>query len=357
MTELTHEFDHFREISAELSSWTTVWKNNALSLRDWILADAWYRSRCLDLPRSGTSLVPVLDMANHSPNPMARYDESADHEATLVLGHDASIAPGDEVTITYGQDKSAAEILFSYGFIDTEGSRRHLALPVPLLEDDPLLRAKLYSFGSAPMAEIWLDDEGKPAWKSPFAFFLCLNEEDGLEFRTLQEVGGGRILKVFWQEEDVTDRVGDFEELIKRHPMAALFRLRVVTVVEELAGTHLSHMKAVTSAEEDELARESYAEPRQECTVLAGTLREVESAILETVLMGLQEEVSSPTFFPLVFLGSLFCGNERPLFAPWNRSWEARLPDPTIMAFHLSLMRDQVHKDPTILPLVIPDYP
>ena len=317
LTELTREFDHFREKSEELSSWTTVWENSALSLRDWILADAWYRSRCLDLPRSGTALVPVLDMANHSPAPTARYDESADHEATLVLRHDASIAPSDEVTITYGQDKSAAEILFSYGFIDTEGSRRHLALPVPLLEDDPLLRAKLYSFGKPPMAEVWLDGEGKPAWKSPFAFFLCLNEEDGLEFRTLQEVGGARLLRVFWQEEDVTDRVGDFEELVKGHPMAALFRLRVVTVVEELAGTHLSHMKAVSSAEEDEMDRESHAELRRECAVLAGALRDVESAILEAVLMGLQEEVSAAVFSRSSFIHSLLhCQDEADQCSP-----------------------------------------
>lgn len=235
-------------------------------------------------------MVPVIDMANHSPTPMARYDETDDHEALLVLRHDASIAPGDEVTITYGGDKSAAEILFSYGFIDTEDSKRHLVLPVPTLDDDPLLRAKLYSFGGPPMAELWLDG-GKPSWKSPFAYLMCLNEEDGLEFRTLQEVSGARQLRVFWQEEDVTDRVDDFERLVANHPIAAVFRLRVVTVVEELAGTHLSRMRAAEASAEDELLREVHGAPRQECAILAAALRDAESLVLEAVLAALQEEV------------------------------------------------------------------
>lgn len=270
-----------------------MWENRSLSLRDWILADAWYRSRCLDLPRSGTALVPAIDMANHSPTPMARYDESDDHEAVLVLRHDASIVSGDEVTITYGEDKSAAEILFSYGFIDTETSARHLVLPVPVLDDDPLLRAKLYSFGGPPMAKLWLEGD-KPGWKSPFAYFLCLNEEDGLEFRTLQEVSGARQLRVFWQEEDVTDRVDEFQSLTAGHPMSAIFRLRVVSVIEELAGTHLDRMKAAAMSAEDEVLREVHGEPRRECAILAGALREAEFLILETVLEALQEEVRVP---------------------------------------------------------------
>ncbi|KAL2112005.1 hypothetical protein VUR80DRAFT_8780 [Thermomyces stellatus] len=289
LTELTREFDHFREETEELHSWVDVWKDRSLSLRDWILADAWYRSRCLDLPKSGTAMVPVIDMANHSPTPMARYDESDDREAVLVLRHDASIARDDEVTITYGEDKSAAEILFSYGFIDTENSNRHLILPVPAFEDDPLLKAKLYSFGKPPMAELWLDGD-KPLWKSPFAYFMCLNEEDGLEFRTLQEVSGARQLRVFWQEQDVTDRVGDFEHLIAGHPMSVVFRLRVVTVVEELAETHLDRMKSAAASAEDEMLREIHGEPRQECAVLAEALRDAESKVLEAVLAVLHEE-------------------------------------------------------------------
>lgn len=319
LTELTREFDHFREETEELHSWVDVWKDRSLSLRDWILADAWYRSRCLDLPKSGTAMVPVIDMANHSPTPMARYDESDDREAVLVLRHDASIARDDEVTITYGEDKSAAEILFSYGFIDTENSNRHLILPVPAFEDDPLLKAKLYSFGKPPMAELWLDGD-KPLWKSPFAYFMCLNEEDGLEFRTLQEVSGARQLRVFWQEQDVTDRVGDFEHLIAGHPMSVVFRLRVVTVVEELAETHLDRMKSAAASAEDEMLREIHGEPRQECAVLAEALRDAESKVLEAVLAVLHEEVRalvSSGFVPRVSL------SHAPLFH-WLRQLSER---------------------------------
>ncbi|SPN97461.1 related to SET domain protein [Cephalotrichum gorgonifer] len=290
LTDLVREFDLFREKTEDLPSWRSVWDSRTLSLRDWILADAWYRSRCLELPRSGTAMVPVLDMANHSSAPTARYEETDDHEALLLLRHDAKCAPGDEITITYGEDKSAAEILFSYGFIDTESTRKQVVLPVPPLEDDPLVRAKLFSFGKPPMAEIELEGDDKVSWKSPFAYFLCLNEEDGLGFRTLQEVSGARQLRVFWQEEDVTDRVDDFESLVEGHPSCKVFRLRVVSVLEDLAATHLAHMKSVTSPEEEEMLREIHAEPRRECAQMAQELRSVESEILEAALASLQEE-------------------------------------------------------------------
>jgi hypothetical protein len=301
MTQLTREFDLLRERSETLASWDDVWNSRTLSLRDWMLADAWFRSRSLELPRSGTAMVPVLDMANHSASPTARYEETDDHEALLLLRPDARIVSGDEITITYGEDKSAAEILFSYGFIDTESAKKHLVLPVPPIDDDPLMRAKSHSFGKPPVAEFWLDGP-RPCWKSPFAFFLLLNEEDGLEFRTLQEVSGAQHLRVFWQGEDVTDRVEEFEDLVGDHPLRQVFRLRVVAVLEDLANTHLVRMREVAVGEEGE-SGESYAAPRPECAAMAKALRDVEMKILESVLGALGEEVSGACCMQTACLG------------------------------------------------------
>lgn len=269
-----------------------------MTLRDWFLADAWYRSRCLELPRSGDAMVPIIDMANHSPRPTAIYEESVNYEVTLQLRQGVALAAGEEVTITYGEGKSAAEILFSYGFIDVEGAKRQLVLPLTPFEDDPLTKAKLHSFKKAPMVDISLED-GKISWKSPFAYYMCLNEEDGLEFRVLQDLEGGQQLKVFWQEDDVTDRVDTFDVLIDGHPLSQIFRLRVVTVIEELVGSHMGRMESVTSPEEQELLRSIHGEPRSDCLTMAKTLRDIEFGILEAALQSLQEQVSG-ILLPLV---------------------------------------------------------
>ncbi|PKS07813.1 hypothetical protein jhhlp_006421 [Lomentospora prolificans] len=289
LTDLTREFDTFQEKSAELLVWGDLWEKRTLSLRDWILADAWYRSRSLELPRSGDAMVPIIDMANHSPQPSASYEENVNYEVTLQLRPGATLAAGEEVTITYGENKSAAEILFSYGFIDVEGAKRQLVLPLTPFEDDPLIQAKLHSFKKPPMVDIRMED-GEATWKSAFAFYMCLNEEDGLEFRVLQDLEGGRQLKVFWQDEDVTDRVDSFDLLIDSHEMSQIFRLRVVTVIEELVGSHMERMESVTSPAEEELLRSIHGEPRSDCLAMANTLRDIEYGILEAALGRLREQ-------------------------------------------------------------------
>ena len=307
MTDLTREFDTFQEKSAELLVWGDLWEKRTLSLRDWILADAWYRSRSLELPRSGDAMVPIIDMANHSPQPSASYEENVNYEVTLQLRPGATLAAGEEVTITYGENKSAAEILFSYGFIDVEGAKRQLVLPLTPFEDDPLIQAKLHSFKKPPMVDIRMED-GEATWKSAFAFYMCLNEEDGLEFRVLQDLEGGRQLKVFWQDEDVTDRVDSFDLLIDSHEMSQIFRLRVVTVIEELVGSHMERMESVTSPAEEELLRSIHGEPRSDCLAMANTLRDIEYGILEAALGRLREQVrnlSSKSFSPLKALTKL----------------------------------------------------
>lgn len=168
------------------------------------------------------------------------------------------------------------------------------------------------------MAEFWLDGD-TPAWKSPFAYFLCLNEEDGLDFRTLQEVSGAQQLRVFWQGDDVTDRVDEFENLVESHQLSKVFRLRVVAIIEELAATHLDRMMSVARLEEEKVARETYEEPRKECTSMAEALREVESTVLEAVLVALGEEVRASRW-----RCTLPDPEHRPVIWAFFISWRAR---------------------------------
>lgn len=285
---LTGEFEFVREKSSDIPFWNDLlWLKKSVKLQDWIMLDAWYRSRCLELPRSGHSMVPFLDMVNHSPTPTAYYDENSKDEVVLSLRPGVSLSKGDEITISYG-DKSAAEMLFSYGFLDATSESGSLVLPLEPFPDDPLRIAKLYAYGEQPKVHVSLDEQGVTKWESPFAYLMCVNEEDGLEFRILQDVEGNQEMRVFWQEEDVSERTRDFETLIQSHAISEVLKLRVVTVVHGCLQEQLQKLKP--SQDLDALYANSAL--GEECKKATTALRRIETTVLEKVLEGLENEVS-----------------------------------------------------------------
>ncbi|KAK4236276.1 hypothetical protein C8A03DRAFT_35843 [Achaetomium macrosporum] len=288
ISALDAEFAVVRERSSAVACWRELlWVAGLVSFTDWIRLDALYRSRCLELPRSGECMVPCIDMINHSATPSAYYEENLRDEVVLLLRPGVSISNGDEITISYGNDKSAAEMLFSYGFIDPQLTADELVLPLSPFPDDPLAKAKLVAFGQAPQIRVARGDGGSIRWQSEFAYLMCANEEDGVEFRILQDNDGGRQLRVFWQDEDVTDRATGFETLIRSHPLAAVLQLRVVTVVQEQLQTQLERLRSRTFPDQ--------ADPmqREDCFKAALLLRQVEAKILESAIEALEKERST----------------------------------------------------------------
>ncbi|KAL7802116.1 hypothetical protein V8C44DRAFT_345893 [Trichoderma aethiopicum] len=289
LSTLSSEYDELCEQASALPFWSTILSESA-TLEDWILADAWYRSRCLELPRAGDAMVPGLDMANHSQNHSAYYDESSDGDVVLLPRSGSKVQAGEEVTISYGQAKSAAEMLFSYGFIDTDSSVKELTLHLEALPDDPLGRAKFHIYKGPPTARLSITD-GDAQWASPFLYLLILNEEDGLAFRVLQDTSGGRQLKLFWQDEDVTDRTGEFEALVQSHPLHQVFKLRAVAVLEERVAMQLDRMSSAgASYGATEQSHAAANEPRAECRLAAEALRDLETQVLQGVAQALENE-------------------------------------------------------------------
>ncbi|PHH80149.1 hypothetical protein CDD80_2687 [Ophiocordyceps camponoti-rufipedis] len=280
LAALGREFDRLRLQTESMPFWNELlWEGEAsASLDDWILADGWFRSRCLELPGLGVAMVPGLDMANHSVCPTAYYevDDKADVLLSACPSRDASC--GREMTISYGQAKSAAEMLFSYGFVD--GNASSLTLPIAPLPDDPLAKAKLAVFDQSPVLKLSWED-GVINWESPFAYLLCLNEEDGLGFRLLQDTAGERQLRLLWQDEDITGRVSELETLIKDHGLHHVFRLRAAAVVHERVEAQLARIRDVSS------------QPlgvRDACIAAASALREAETGLLEAAAEALDHE-------------------------------------------------------------------
>jgi hypothetical protein len=291
LSALTSEFDLVFDKSCNMPFWYGVlWENEPRRVQDWIMLDAWYRSRCLELPLSEVSMVPYLDMANHSREPTAYYDEDIKDDVVLMMRPGMRVVKGEEITISYGTDKPAAEMLFSYGFLDSmegEEADGRLVLPFEVNGDDPLAKAKLMVFGQPPKVHLSATKEGAVTWECPFAYLSCVNEEDGLEFKLLQDVEDNRELRVFWQEEDVTDRVSNFEAVIKEHRIYALVRLRAVATLQACLEDELQQLRSQQYY--DTLS--SNPAVREHCKVAAGALRGIESAILEKAVEAMETEV------------------------------------------------------------------
>ncbi|KAI1260965.1 hypothetical protein F5Y18DRAFT_419813 [Xylariaceae sp. FL1019] len=313
LAALRVEFDAIRERTQDLESWNELLDHDGpISLHDWTYLDAVYRSRSLGLPQSGESMVPCLDLVNHSSPATAYFEQDTNDEVLLLLRKDAKLKKGDEITIDYGADKSAGEMLFSYGFIDANATTKSVVLPVEAMDDDPLSKAKLHVFGSSPTLRITVNESGVLEWSSPFIYLMSLNQEDGLTFQILQETDGSQHLRMFWQDRDVTDEAEDVEKLIRGHEMQQIFRLRAVTIVLE---TVQQKLEMLTSHSVEETSSKTV---RVEISQAASHLRGVERNLFETALQMLDDERSRlfEDESVLAYLGSMEAEHDEGIDGP-----------------------------------------
>lgn len=308
MLALTNEFEELRDKSSNIECWyAAFWENDSVRLEDWLLVDAWYRSRVLELPRSGPSLVPCIDMVNHSTDANAYYDENIDHDVVLLLRPGADVKEGDEVNISYGSEKPAAEMLFSYGFIDSHSATRSLRLPLRPLPDDPLGKAKVHAFQGTPAVDI-KEVDGKVTCTSSFAYLMILNEEDGLDFRLLQDTDGDRELRTFWQDQDVTERTGSFDELVSDHELFSVFKLRVNMVISQRLDEQLERLSSFPP--DDDNAMSATDQPSSSNAANARTLGLIEKGVLDKAVAVLEEQVSTFIEWPSLATKSGIFGME-----------------------------------------------
>jgi hypothetical protein len=211
------------------------------------------------------------------------------NNVTLLLRPDMNLDMGAEVTISYGTSKTEAEMLFSYGFIDEQSTTKGLVLTLEPFPDDPLRKAKAAAFFGPPVVRLFVEQD-KIGWESPFLYLMCLNEEDGLEFKVLQQTDGSHShLKVFWQESDVTDATNKFEFLIDEHPLKDVFQLRVVALLQDRIRQQLE--KLYDSEDPvNSLAISGLLTPDLQRNALQ--LRKSEAALLEEAFTTVEVQVS-----------------------------------------------------------------
>lgn len=244
LKSLDREFAHLRESTEGLECCKYWWDAEVgrLSINDWKTVDAMFRSRALDLPGTGHAMVPYIDMANHASGDetVALYDTDMNGNGILVLRDGKRLKAGEEVTITYGDEKGACEMLFSYGFIegnmhgeDVEDdilSTREIFLDDDIPDDDPLKRAKKSAFDAPPGFRIFLQD-GNYEWEGPFVWLSCINEEDGLSFQVLQLNDGERELTATWNSVEIRG-IQMLEKRLQTDPLWDVFQLRATTLIQ-----------------------------------------------------------------------------------------------------------------------------
>jgi hypothetical protein len=235
-------------------------------------------------------MVPCLDIVNHARDANAYYEQASNGDAVLLLRPNERAQLGKEITISYGSSKSAAEMIFSYGFVDEGIDTDSLILDLRPLSDDPLGKAKIAAFSGRPVVRI-SSEASAVDWSSPFLYFMCVNEEDGLEFRVLQQTDGSQSqLQVFWQDTDITDITAEFEQHITQHPLKDVFSLRALCILEDRLQEQLERLYA--TADMSIIIETSMTETDQGLFTTASKLRHRETALLEKAFNALDSQVS-----------------------------------------------------------------
>lgn len=294
LTSLSNEFERLRVLTKDIEWCQKAWWNEStgrLTLQDWLLADAIYRSRGLDLPtRSGESMVPVLDMANHSGSDRynARFEIDVDGRVLLVVRDGMTIEAGDEITINYGAG-GASEMLFSYGFLEENlVSAREMYLSLDGPDDDPLWMAKMHVVEEAPGVRIFKNSRGSVIWDSGFIWWMCVNEEDGLDFNVLQHTDGKRELKASWN--GVALNPANLRDTLMRDERRDIFRLRAAVMIQNRVEEQGELLSASQADFEDHLA---HATPESGTTLeRIRVLRDLELKLLTEAYDALEEDVS-----------------------------------------------------------------
>ncbi|GLI71976.1 hypothetical protein PoHVEF18_000143 [Penicillium ochrochloron] len=304
---LEREYEHIRHSTEGIHWCQQCWwdeKSGTFSMDDWRYIDAAYRSRMVDLPGSGHSMVPCIDMANHvaGKDVKALYDVDLDGNAILQLRWGQSIQLGDEVTISYGDEKSASEMLFSYGFLPEHlPGTKQVVLDMALPDDDPLGVAKNMFCRSTPGLKLSTEDsldQDSPAaatsnvtWDSPLVWWACVNEEDGLYIGVAQKTDGTKELEATWKGEKIQSP-DQLQGLLAADPLWDIFQLRAAVLVLERVENQLSLLHQTEQVLENLRENQDLFETlfRPEVLGLVSQLRKVEGALLRRVAESLMDQ-------------------------------------------------------------------
>ena len=294
LRSLRREWDLVCENTANTRWYGIV--GSRLDFDDWLQVDAMYRSRALDYPLIGHCMVPCVDLANHAPHEatIAIYEKDASDNAVLVLRDGKSLKEGDEVTISYGDEKGACEMLFSYGFLD-DGmeSAETLFLSLVLPEGDVMRAAKMQAAQCAPGFKLIDAGDGEVDWKGEFVWLLCVGEEDGLHFDVARTIDGEEEIHGFFKEHELSGGAAELYRLLGQSDMYDVYRLRAVIILQQRV---FDQMQVLYASQEDmeEVPHGDGTEVRQQTYDQAMKLRRLEFELMERAYEDFEKQVCPP---------------------------------------------------------------
>ncbi|KAJ5744810.1 hypothetical protein N7533_009680 [Penicillium manginii] len=299
LSSLEFEFARLRQCTENISWCREVWweeGTGSLTHDDWKYVDAAYRSRMVDLPGSGHAMVPCVDMANHvsGSDVRALYDADSEGNAILQLRWGKTMRPGEEVTISYGDEKPASEMIFSYGFLESDRAEENqVLLDMHAPDDDPLEFAKNFMCSETPGIRLSLVSDAESSshvsWDSPLVWLACVNEEDGLHIKQNQTHDGAAELETTWKEETLTSP-HHLREFLAADPSWDIFQLRAVVLLLEKLETQLAHARKIDEVLENMNEAMLQTLFRPEIFSLISQLRKVEGALLEKAVLDLEKQ-------------------------------------------------------------------
>ncbi|KAK1001484.1 hypothetical protein LTR54_008380 [Friedmanniomyces endolithicus] len=206
--------------------------------------------------------------------------EDGDGNAILLLRDGKSVAKGDEVTITYGDEKGACEMMFSYGFLEPERqSAETLFLSLGIPDDDPYRGAKMNFADCAPGVKLIDAGDGDIDWKGDFVWLLCVSEEDGLHFDLARTVDGEEEVHAFFGDHELMGGAQELHAVLGKTEMWDVYRLRAATILQQRVFEQMQILYGTQEEVEATMHGEG-TDVRDRCYEQAMQLRKLEMELL-----------------------------------------------------------------------------
>ena len=286
LRSLEREYETFCQASKDIS-WRDQWwgKSGCMTFNDWKIVDAMWRSRAMDFDEYGLCLVPIMDMSNHAMENAANamyWIEGLNNEAHLYLDGKDQVTPGEEVTIIYGLQKGASEMLFSYGFIDQDipdAGAIMLGWEPPI--DDELRDAKMETLNLEPGFKIFTPQRSMDhvEWTGPCVWAMSVNEEDGLRILVDEHSGNEEIVQVWFKNNRITHKM-DLECLLKKDRMREIFQLRAYTYVQARLEEEISNRQQHSNRHSNDGFPEGIGSDASPQWTISERLRDLERKLL-----------------------------------------------------------------------------
>lgn len=148
------------------------------------------------------ALVPFGDAVNFSGDCTESFEYSTE-EQEVVLRADRSYAKGQQIYVSYGQNRPNSDLLISYGLVDEHNSNDFIELEVGLVKDDPLRGLKLQILQQANLQ----DEQTFPLYYDRFPTQLLTY------MRLARLKDSGMIAKIVFDKDVIVDQANEYEVL------------------------------------------------------------------------------------------------------------------------------------------------